>query len=279
MLAKRKMKSVSPWFLIFSILVMFVLMVGSQFGFAILFDKDVYVPLKAISMKLVAHITGGLVILFLVWREVVKTKTPILKRLGFIKPNLSKLDFLALGLASLAVALLAKEITKIVIGFFPFYKPEKDTKLLYFLEQLTTEWGVLFILVIALAPGFIEEITYRGFLQRGLLKKFRPSVSIVISSFMFGLAHIVPQEIVFTSIMGLWLGIIAWRVNSIWPTIFCHALINGMSGFHMVGKQLWQFPENLPIGYKILVVIAFIYAVKILIQKKNKPEYLDIQSH
>ncbi len=151
-------KSSLVWFLILSVLVMFVLMVGAQIGVAMLFNKETDTSVKPILIKIIAHLTGGLVILFFVWREVSKTKTPILYRLGFIKPNISKLDFLVLGFGSLGVALIAKEITGIVIGHFPFYQPEKDVKLRQFLEQLTTSWGIVFILVVALAPGFVEEI-------------------------------------------------------------------------------------------------------------------------
>lgn len=263
------MKSVSPWFLITTILIMFVLMVASQIGVEVLLGKEAHVSSKAVLMKVVAHITGGLVILFFVRRESRKTKTPILKRLGLVKPNISILDFLAFAFGSIAVALMAEYLVTTIIDFIPFYEPEENTKMLQFLEQLTTRWGILFILVVAIAPGFIEEIAYRGFLQRGLLKRYSPVVSIAISSFIFGLAHITFEQIMFTSIMGLWLGIIAWRVNSIWPTILCHICINGMFSLHMVGKQLWGFPETLPIIYKIIFAIVFVYSVKILIQKKT----------
>ncbi len=259
------MKNVSPLFLVLGIIVMFVIMTVSQIGLNMCFDEEVYLPLKFISLKLVAHIAGALVILFLVWREVANTKTSKMKRLGLIPPKISTLNILLLGIGSLGVSFLAEKITKYVLGVFSFPEPEKQTKFLQFLEQLTPEWGFVFILVIALAPGLVEEIAYRGYLQRGLLKKINPTLAITISAVLFGIAHIAPQEIIFTSIMGVWLGIVAWRTNSIWSTIFCHVLINGTNGFRMVGQQLWQFPEKLPHAYYYIVVIAFIYSVFILI--------------
>ena len=87
------MKNVSPWFLITGILIMFILMVASQIGVEVLFGKEAHMSSKAIFMKIVAHVVGALVVLFFVRRE--KTKTPILKRLGIVKPNISILDFFA----------------------------------------------------------------------------------------------------------------------------------------------------------------------------------------
>ncbi|WP_203256462.1 CPBP family intramembrane glutamic endopeptidase [Hyunsoonleella ulvae] len=266
------MKSIAPWFLIVGIVTMFVLMTLSQIGLHHLFETANYtfLPFKIVSMKVTGHLTAGLVILFFAWRECKKLKQSILSRLGLIKPKISWLDILALALGSLAFGWLARQLTGVLVELFSSQMPSEGPSPISAFEDLTTVWGILIVLLIALAPGFIEEIAYRGFLQRGLLKRYKPIVAIAISSIIFGLAHIEPQEIIFTTFMGLWLGIIAYKMNSIWPTIVCHIAINGWSGSYLIGKQLWGFPETPPMIFNGLFFIALIYAITILIRKKAK---------
>lgn len=234
------MKNFVPWFLMVAMITMFILMILSQVGLHQLFEifNYTFILFKIVSMKITGHLTAGLVILFFTWREYKKVKHHILVRLGFIKPKTSWLDLSALAFGSLAFGWLARQLTKLLVELFSTNTSSKGPSPISTFEDLTTVWGILIALTIALAPGFIEEIAYRGFLQRGLLKRCKPFVAIGISSIIFGLAHIKPQEIIFTTFMGLWLGIIAYKMNSIWPTIICHITINGWSSSYLIGKQL-----------------------------------------
>ncbi|MCO6044952.1 CPBP family intramembrane metalloprotease [Aeoliella sp. ICT_H6.2] len=108
-----------------------------------------------------------------------------------------------------------------------------DQTVAAFFEQLTPGWGIAFVVLIALAPGFIEEMLFRGYIQRRLLKRWSPFWSIATSSVLFGLAHVTPHAIALALPLGLWLGVIAWRTGSIIPTIVCHAFVNG-------GVNIWR---------------------------------------
>lgn len=262
--AKIKPSSV---YLIAAIVLMFVVMTVVQLSLNHLFQSinHKFKPSKIILIKASAHLVAGLVILLFVRKEVFKTKEPIVQRLGFKKPNLCYLDILALAIGSLFFGWIARKVALKLFSFFGRLEVPKEIPVF---ENLTTGWGILMILTIAIAPGFVEEIAYRGFLQRGLIKKYTPLLAVFISSLIFGLAHISPQEIVFAFFMGIWLGIISYKMNSIWPTIFCHIAINGWSSTYMIGKQLWGFPETPPMVFNVLFFISFIYAIKILITKK-----------
>lgn len=85
-----------------------------------------------------------------------------------------------------------------------------------------------FVLFIAFAPGFTEELFFRGYMQRRLLQRWSPWAAIGVTSLMFALLHIMPASVALAFPLGIWLGVMAWRTGSIWPGVFCHAIINGV---------------------------------------------------
>ncbi len=83
-----------------------------------------------------------------------------------------------------------------------------------------------FIMVVILAP-ILEELIFRGLILRGMLNaKISPWVAIIISSLLFGIAHLNPWQFLGAGMIGLALGFIYWRTQSLWLVIFLHALNN-----------------------------------------------------
>ena len=97
---------------------------------------------------------------------------------------------------------------------------------------------VLALLLFTLAVGIFEELLCRGWILNGFLEKFENSrkniiLSILISSFIFGIIHILNffagQPLVFTIgqiigaiSMGIALGAIYYRTKNIWTVAFIH---------------------------------------------------------
>lgn len=101
-------------------------------------------------------------------------------------------------------------------------------------QGLTRMWSegsratsVLWVLTIAVIPGIVEEIFYRGLVLRGFLLRWGPAAAIVGSSVLFAVAHLDPAHAAFTFIVGLWLGVVAWRTGSVVLPILMHAGMNG----------------------------------------------------
>ncbi len=88
-------------------------------------------------------------------------------------------------------------------------------------------WAVL--LVLALLPAICEELTYRGFIFGGLLRNGGAMRAVILSSLFFGLAHSFLQQSIAATLMGLMLGIIAWRTGSILCTMLIHVVNNSLS--------------------------------------------------
>lgn len=87
--------------------------------------------------------------------------------------------------------------------------------------------SVAWILLIALLPGFVEEVFYRGFLQRGLSLRFGPVASILTSSLLFAFVHGELAWAAFVFPLGVWFGVVAWRTGSVRLTFVMHASVNG----------------------------------------------------
>ncbi len=88
-------------------------------------------------------------------------------------------------------------------------------------------WVIL--LLLAALPAVCEELAFRGFIFGGLLKKQGVLRAIIVSAFLFGFTHAILQQSISASLMGLVLGLIAWRTGGVLCTIAVHFIINSLS--------------------------------------------------
>lgn len=99
-----------------------------------------------------------------------------------------------------------------------------------------------FITVCILAP-VLEEILFRGILLRGMLHQgVNPLIAIILSSFLFGLAHMNPWQFLGAGMLGAIFAFIYYRTKSLWMCIFLHSLNNTISFILMI--KLQSMDEN-----------------------------------
>lgn len=176
---------------------------------------------------------------------------PLAARLGLVRP--------LLGLGQIAV-LLAGTLVPFAIGIAAAYglaeviEPDPSVAAMY--EKLTLSWAIPFLLFISLAPGFAEELLFRGYAQRRLLARWPAWLAIGLTSLVFALFHVTPHTVVFAFPVGIWLGLIAWKTGSTWPGIACHALVNGLWNVWQLGVRFELFHEDPPIW--LLVVLGVV---------------------
>jgi membrane protease YdiL (CAAX protease family) len=94
--------------------------------------------------------------------------------------------------------------------------------------------GVGFLM--SVLPGVCEEALFRGFMQRGLLRRWSPSVAIGVTSVYFAIAHFDVQHSLAVLSLGAWLGFVAWKTGSVWATALCHFTNNA---FAFVVLRVW----------------------------------------
>lgn len=82
------------------------------------------------------------------------------------------------------------------------------------------------ILYIAVAAPFLEELLFRGLMLNTLKKSMAPSRAIVLSAIIFAFIHGNLYQMIFTLPLGILLGWLAHRFDSIWPSVMTHMAFN-----------------------------------------------------
>ena len=91
-------------------------------------------------------------------------------------------------------------------------------------------WSYNFVSSVILAP-LTEEVIFRGLVLQGLLERYSPRFSIVISALMFGIWHGNMQQVIGSTMSGLGLGWVFAKTRSLWVVIGLHAFHNGLVCF------------------------------------------------
>jgi ABC-2 type transport system permease protein/sodium transport system permease protein len=105
-------------------------------------------------------------------------------------------------------------------------------------KNLLDEWRgvspVWVLFSLAVVPGVFEELFFRGFFFSSLRTLFSPWKTIVLSAVLFGLFHVVaanvlaPERFLSSAVLGLVLGWVRWRSDSVLPSMVLHVVYNGL---------------------------------------------------
>lgn len=121
-----------------------------------------------------------------------------------------------------------------------------------------------------------EELLLRGLILQFLKKKTK--YANLIQAIIFGILHLNPIKIIYTTISGIFFGNVRLRPNPIWWIILLHSTFNLVSIFlykpFMIIVEKIFYLQNMPIITLIIVFIPplfiFDYTLK---QLKNKFNY------
>jgi membrane protease YdiL (CAAX protease family) len=188
---------------------------------------------------------------------------PTLLRLRLVRPALPAWGYPTLAVAALvplAAGLgLAYALTRVLPA-------DESAEGLY--QQMTLAVAVPFVLFIALAPGFCEELLFRGYVQGRLLRRWPAWAAIAVTSVLFMLMHVTPHAMAAVLPLGIWLGVVAWRTGSIWPGAVCHAFVNGAWNVWHIGWRLTDSSEVPPtpvfIGVGVVALACFALSCHLL---------------
>jgi len=88
---------------------------------------------------------------------------------------------------------------------------------------------MVMMFIVAVLPGFCEEVTHRGFLMRGLSDRIGIINAITVSSLLFGLMHLNIVQFFYAMILGWLMAVAVYAMRSIWPAVIMHFMNNGLS--------------------------------------------------
>ena len=138
--------------------------------------------------------------------------------------------------------------------------------------------GVMF-LVVAIAPAICEELMFRGFIQSGLGRSYKPVTTIILVSLIFGAYHTSLIRFLPTALLGACFAIITYYSKSIIPGMLMHCFNNSVAVIQMnyPGWLEQTFPlifeeEPTVLSSVILAVIGILLiygGMMIFIHKKN----------
>lgn len=134
-------------------------------------------------------------------------------------------------LVSIAAIAILIGISVPVVSLIPM--PEFVQRIL--LEHASRN-GVFSFIAIVIAAPILEELIFRGIVLNGLLQKYSPLKSILISSVLFGVVHLNPWQFVSAFVIGVFSGWVYYKTRKITLSIMIH-LTNNLfafgSGFFM----------------------------------------------
>lgn len=144
-------------------------------------------------------------------------------------------------------------------------------------EFKLNDWitGSMLVLAAVFAAGFAEEMLMRGMFQGALEKKYSAAAAIIISSLVFSMIHLNPWGGIQIFVIALFLGIVAWRTNSIVPTIIMHGMNNGLVILfnNLEPETVAWYGDKTQIESNVMIIgllLAFVGLLGIFIFSKNK---------
>lgn len=165
------------------------------------------------------------------------------ERIGLVRPKLRDVgwSFVAYGLYFLCFLIAVIGIRFFMQGVS--FEQRQQTGF----ESAFTGGEVLmtFLSLVVIVP-VAEEIMFRGFLFSSLRAQFRLRYAVIITSLLFGLAHLQFREdapvlwlaAVDTFILSCFLCYLRERFDSVWPAVFLHAIKNGVAFILLFGDRL-----------------------------------------
>ncbi len=131
-------------------------------------------------------------------------------------------------LLGLSLIILLDEIDRIFNMFFPM--PVEALELLseFLIIETFSDYLILLLGAVILA-AVCEESLFRGFIQLSMEAYGSVTKAVLFSALLFALAHFNPWWLVQILILGVFLGFVSWRANSVLPAMLIHGVNNALA--------------------------------------------------
>jgi membrane protease YdiL (CAAX protease family) len=175
--------------------------------------------IKAVNKEiwqLICYCLEGIISLLVIYfiRRKITKKTS----LNIQYPSLKIIPFVMTGTVAITIGIV-----------FPFSDliPMPEIVAEAFKEAIGHTSIYTFILMVIVAP-VLEELAFRGIMLDGMLSKYSPLKSILISSILFGIVHLNPWQFIDGFIVGIFIGWIYYKTQNVSFAIIVHASVNAI---------------------------------------------------
>jgi ABC-2 type transport system permease protein/sodium transport system permease protein len=160
------------------------------------------------------------------------------------------------------------------------------------LKQCRDMSPLVILLTMAVIPAVCEELFFRGYLFRALIRASSAFSAIWLSAVLFGVFHAVATSMLAierflpSTFLGLMLGWVCWRTGSVLPGILLHVCHNGlllMIAYY--GDELaargWGIDErtHLPASWLAAATVGIALGVAIIVLTGSKADPNQLPSH
>ena len=145
-------------------------------------------------------------------------------------------------------------------------------------SEAQVETGVISALYVVIIAPIIEEKVYRGWLLE-LLSKYGASVAIIFTAFGFGMIHGNIVQSIPAFFIGLIFGYIAWKYESIVPTIVLHVLTNFLSTIQSLNLEERFTGLMLWVSLAALIIFVIVNRKRIFAPLNHMGDYVDLYFH
>ena len=156
------------------------------------------------------------------WQTLGWHKVGLFKTLGYL---------IGIMVIFLILAQVALIVVELLVPGFNANQPQTNE----FTKGISTHRNLALIALVLLPPIF-EETIFRGFIFPALSKRTGVIGGAILSSIIFGAAHGQPNLFVYTSILGLLLCFMYFKLRSIIPGILLHMLNNYLAFLALSSK-------------------------------------------
>ena len=172
-------------------------------------------------------------------------------------------------------------IFEMVVWMHSFGLNAIDESKLKQVESLLAGWRTvplpLIVITLGVLPGVCEEIFFRGFLFGGLRSQMKGLPTVILTAVAFGLFHVIlaggaaPERVLPSTCMGLMLGWVRWRSDSLLPSMLLHVTHNSLlltMAHYQEQLKGWNIgiveQSHLPGSWLIVSAIAVIAGVALV---------------
>ncbi|MEG1616340.1 MAG: type II CAAX endopeptidase family protein [Bacteroidales bacterium] len=209
---------------------------------------------------------SGILSWFILFTILVKKKKIVINREIFFK-NCSFLSTLVLIPMSLGCVYISLTIQSLL--------DLPDTSGETLLSAATSPIGI--ISVVVMAPIF-EELFFRGVIMTKLMERSTPWQSIIGSALIFGIIHFNPAQVFNAFLLGILLGWIYYKTESLWASITIHFINNGIAVLFInlfptrVEESIIELSGGIPQFIALFVISVAIIALGIYYFNRNAKE-------
>lgn len=185
---------------------------------------------------------------------------------------LSAREFFAALVAGVALQLVLAEVGNLAMLRWPI--PLEDRlRLARMVSPASLAEALPLLLAVVLVAPLMEELLFRGVVLRGVAGQHGRVAAVLLSSLLFGAAHMIPAAVVFAGVGGLVFAWVVLRTGTVSTTLVMHTAVNAtplllperlvrIPGFNTTRAEIEHLPLPILLGAAMVLVLALALVIR-----------------